>query len=147
MFLVHRLLSPWWWRHQVPPKHRFLQEPHGVTSQKTPFFIVLVLFSNVKCMPRGYFSWDCPNIIWWTASKCALCFRVRAWSLIGNYVCISCFPSWLLIFLSNYPSLLNNVMRKSNMREFSARYYSLPHLSSPNILRFKYSLQFIYPLR
>jgi hypothetical protein len=21
----------------VPPKHRFLQEPHGVTSQKTPF--------------------------------------------------------------------------------------------------------------
>jgi hypothetical protein len=24
----------------VPPKRRFLQEPHGVTSQKTPFFIV-----------------------------------------------------------------------------------------------------------
>jgi hypothetical protein len=22
----------------VPPKRRFLQEPHGVTSQKTPFF-------------------------------------------------------------------------------------------------------------
>jgi hypothetical protein len=26
-------------KHQVPPKRRFLQEPHGVTSQKTPFFI------------------------------------------------------------------------------------------------------------
>jgi hypothetical protein len=25
---------------QVPPKRRFLQEPHGVTSQKTAFFIV-----------------------------------------------------------------------------------------------------------
>jgi hypothetical protein len=25
---------------QVPPKRRFLQEPHGVTTQKTPFFIV-----------------------------------------------------------------------------------------------------------
>jgi hypothetical protein len=25
---------------QVPPKRRFLQEPHDVTSQKTPFFIV-----------------------------------------------------------------------------------------------------------
>jgi hypothetical protein len=25
---------------QVPPKRRFLQEAHGVTSQKTPFFIV-----------------------------------------------------------------------------------------------------------
>jgi hypothetical protein len=24
----------------VPPKRRFLQEPHGVTSQKTPLFIV-----------------------------------------------------------------------------------------------------------
>jgi hypothetical protein len=25
---------------QIPPKRRFLQEPHGVTFQKTPFFIV-----------------------------------------------------------------------------------------------------------
>jgi hypothetical protein len=24
---------------QVPPKRRFLQEPHGVTSQKAPFFM------------------------------------------------------------------------------------------------------------
>jgi hypothetical protein len=24
-----------------PPKRRFLQEPHGVTSQKRPFFIIL----------------------------------------------------------------------------------------------------------
>jgi hypothetical protein len=37
-FLVHRFLSPWWRRRQVPPKRRFLQEPHGVTTQKTPFF-------------------------------------------------------------------------------------------------------------
>jgi hypothetical protein len=27
--LVHRFLSPWWWRSQVPPKRRFLQEPDG----------------------------------------------------------------------------------------------------------------------
>jgi hypothetical protein len=27
-------------RTEVPPKRRFLQEPHGVTTQKTPFFIV-----------------------------------------------------------------------------------------------------------
>jgi hypothetical protein len=26
---------------QVPPKRQFLQEPHGVTSQKTPFFSVV----------------------------------------------------------------------------------------------------------
>jgi hypothetical protein len=27
-------------RRYVPPKCRLIQEPHGVTSQKTPFFIV-----------------------------------------------------------------------------------------------------------
>jgi hypothetical protein len=30
-------------RRQVPPKRRFLQEPHGVTSQKTPFFSLRVV--------------------------------------------------------------------------------------------------------
>jgi hypothetical protein len=40
LFLVHRFLSPWWRRRQVPPQRRYLQEPQGVTSQKTPFFIV-----------------------------------------------------------------------------------------------------------
>jgi hypothetical protein len=39
-FLVHRFLSPWWWRRYDPSKRRFSQEPHGMTSQKTPFFIV-----------------------------------------------------------------------------------------------------------
>jgi hypothetical protein len=40
LFLAHVFLSPWWRRRYVPPKRRFLQEPHGVTSQKTTFFIV-----------------------------------------------------------------------------------------------------------
>jgi hypothetical protein len=26
-----------------PPKRRFLQEPHGVTTQKTPFFVSIVI--------------------------------------------------------------------------------------------------------
>jgi hypothetical protein len=30
----------WWWRTYVPPKRQILQEPHGVTGQKTAFFIV-----------------------------------------------------------------------------------------------------------
>jgi hypothetical protein len=33
-----RFLLPWWRRRYVPPKCQFLQEPHGVTSQKTTFF-------------------------------------------------------------------------------------------------------------
>jgi hypothetical protein len=31
---------------QVPSKRRFLQEPHGVTTQKTPFFTVKDSFQN-----------------------------------------------------------------------------------------------------
>jgi hypothetical protein len=31
------------WRRHVPPKRRFLEEPHGITSQKTAFFIVTVV--------------------------------------------------------------------------------------------------------
>jgi hypothetical protein len=51
-FLVHWFLSPWWWRRYVPPKHRFLQEPHDLTSQKTPFFIVTaVKISNLTDIP------------------------------------------------------------------------------------------------
>jgi hypothetical protein len=50
MFLVHRFLSPWWWRCLIPPKLRFLQRPHGVTSRMTPFFMVTaVKTSNVTC--------------------------------------------------------------------------------------------------
>jgi hypothetical protein len=43
LFLVSRFLSPCWWRRYVHPKRRFLQEPHGLTSQKTTFFIVTAL--------------------------------------------------------------------------------------------------------
>jgi hypothetical protein len=39
LFLAHWFFLPWWWRRYVPPKHGFLQEPHGITSQKMAFFI------------------------------------------------------------------------------------------------------------
>jgi hypothetical protein len=39
LFLASRFLSPRWWRLYVSPKHRSLQEPHGVTSKKTAFFM------------------------------------------------------------------------------------------------------------
>jgi hypothetical protein len=47
-FLVHRL-SPRWWRRYVPPKCRFLQETHGITSQKTP-----ILHSHRRENLRSY---------------------------------------------------------------------------------------------
>jgi hypothetical protein len=49
-FLFHWFLSPWWWRHYLPLKCRFLQEPHGVTSPKTPFHIV----TAIDCYPISY---------------------------------------------------------------------------------------------
>jgi hypothetical protein len=38
--LARRFFPPWWRRRHVPPKRRLLQEPYGVTSQKTAFFIL-----------------------------------------------------------------------------------------------------------
>jgi hypothetical protein len=37
----------------VPPKRRFLHEPHGVTTQKTPFFIVCLVaaFNTFRSKP------------------------------------------------------------------------------------------------
>jgi hypothetical protein len=35
-------------RHYVPPKRRFLQEPHSVTPHKTTFFIVTAVFWDIK---------------------------------------------------------------------------------------------------
>jgi hypothetical protein len=46
LFLVHRFLSPWLWRRYVPPKRRFLQEPHVVTSHNTTFFIVTAVTTS-----------------------------------------------------------------------------------------------------
>jgi hypothetical protein len=59
LFLVHRFLSPWWRRRQVPPKRRFLQEPHGVTTQKTPFFMyvpLLIMRPKETAVARQWFS-------------------------------------------------------------------------------------------
>jgi hypothetical protein len=54
---VH-LLSPWWRRQYVPPKRRFLQEPHGVTSQKTPFFIITAVKTSHLTKPHMFSVFD-----------------------------------------------------------------------------------------
>jgi hypothetical protein len=53
LFLVHRFLSPWWRRRQVPPKRRFLQEPRGVTTQKTPFFVTILDSTGTRTPTPG----------------------------------------------------------------------------------------------
>jgi hypothetical protein len=43
LFLACVIASTWRWRRHVPPKRRFIINPHGVTSQKTAFFIISAL--------------------------------------------------------------------------------------------------------
>jgi hypothetical protein len=49
---------------KVPPKRRFLQEPHGVTTQKTPFFTDIPgrFQSKILCMIVDA-PWYVPNIV------------------------------------------------------------------------------------
>jgi hypothetical protein len=67
LFVVHRFLSPWWRRPKVPPKRRFLQEPHGVTSQKTPFETVSPSFlcQTTQGVPIGsHVSHSTHDFLW-----------------------------------------------------------------------------------
>jgi hypothetical protein len=47
LFIADQFLSPWWWRHYVPPKRRFLQQPHCITSQITAFLTIVEVRNNV----------------------------------------------------------------------------------------------------
>jgi hypothetical protein len=62
---TQRSNTKWWtiWRHYVPPKRRFLQQPRGVTSQKTLFFIVTaaktsILHSTSEFPTASHVSWE-----------------------------------------------------------------------------------------
>jgi hypothetical protein len=44
--------ASWRWRREIPPKRRFLQDPHGVTSQKTAFFIVTAVKTSNLPSPK-----------------------------------------------------------------------------------------------
>jgi hypothetical protein len=41
-------------RTDVPPKRRFLQEPHGVTTRKTAFFIDTAMKTSNLTLLRDY---------------------------------------------------------------------------------------------
>jgi hypothetical protein len=52
-----RIFLPWRWRGYVPPKRRFRQELHGVTSQKTAFFemyfVIIILEMTSRTLLRN----------------------------------------------------------------------------------------------
>jgi hypothetical protein len=43
------------WRRNVPPKRRFLQEPYGVTSQKTAFYKKINLLNPPIALGPGVY--------------------------------------------------------------------------------------------
>jgi hypothetical protein len=53
-----RFLSPRWWRRYVLPKRRLLQEPNGVTCQKTAFFNISICtdIPASNCMSYCYYE-------------------------------------------------------------------------------------------
>jgi hypothetical protein len=91
LFLECRFLSPWWWRRNVPPKHRFLQEPQDVTSQKTAFLIVTaVRTSNLTNYTSLLDGFQCGSPV--SIGSIAVVERpiVEEWCLLG------CYAVWLL---------------------------------------------------
>jgi hypothetical protein len=57
LFLARWFLSPWWRREYILPKRRFLEDPHGVTSQKTACLSVVSSVTNP--------TWTWPGIGLW----------------------------------------------------------------------------------
>jgi hypothetical protein len=91
LFLVHRFLSPWWRRRQVPPKRRFLQEPHGVTTQKTLFFRTLFIVRNSMQLTQCFRNW--------------ICFRLhsRGLSRQTHWICLTHHRQNRLVCSQTYP--------------------------------------------
>jgi hypothetical protein len=60
----------------VPPKCRFLQEPHGVTSQKTALLIKIIIWCKISLMPHHFYSMLFPffhtlyQLLKWTPYRC-----------------------------------------------------------------------------
>jgi hypothetical protein len=55
--------QPWRWRRYIPPKRQFTQDLHGVTSQKTVFFIA----TTVKTSNPARWDWH----YWIWTEKCS----------------------------------------------------------------------------
>jgi hypothetical protein len=101
LFLVHRFLLPWW-RRYVRPKCRFLQEPHGVTSQKTQFFIVTAAkASNLTHVSLFlYQSWDLNITLLRLVAPSTSEFLVY----FSVYVQLRCLPQSFLFIENMYPT-------------------------------------------
>jgi hypothetical protein len=99
-------LSPWWRRRYFPPKRRFLQEPHGVTSQKTPFFmwgkcfLVLSLYEySSTCLHCTVLNWRHRVNVPGFSSRAILGFEPRRipWPQFSSSLSFTCFQLGFLL--------------------------------------------------
>jgi hypothetical protein len=121
LFLVHRFLSPWWRRRQVPPKRRFLQEPHGVTTQKTPFFIVTAVKTSNLTSPCIFVAQSpiCPAAVskgFWRWCAVLRCTEFLDCVRLGPAQWSSRQRSWLRIQISwfRFPALPDFMRRRGS---------------------------------
>jgi hypothetical protein len=95
IFLVCRYFSPWWWRWYLPPILPFLRQPHGVTFQKTTFFIVTAMKAwNLTCL-----YWVCCVILINVNSNYNILLRRKTLCLLRCYVNLLSFLIFLMITL------------------------------------------------
>jgi hypothetical protein len=104
LFLFHRFLSPWWRRREVPPKCRFLQDSHGVTSQTEDTILhrcfddwknveyICIEDSNTCVMKYEACRWDKINL------TLLLLYRskVSLWTRLFTVVILWDTPGWII---------------------------------------------------
>jgi hypothetical protein len=77
LFLTGWFFPAWWWRRYIHPKRQFLQEPHGVTLQKTALFLMKSYFKVITVFNHIYYvcstvlySSDYDSYSLWGLSPC-----------------------------------------------------------------------------
>jgi hypothetical protein len=102
LFLVQRFLSPWWRKRCVPPKRRFLQEPHGVTSRRRNSSEWSLLWDSAVLPYSSQLLMSCPLFPCWIFALLLIpscvynCFR-KAINFMGSPVsaCRKQFIHWV----------------------------------------------------
>jgi hypothetical protein len=136
---VHRFLSPWWRRRQVPPKRRFLQEPHGVTTQKTPSFIVTAVKTSNLTLCMVFTSWKPENK---NTTGLVTSILPQVWKVCLYYSTNRSFET-LIVILSALPDLVRSSGRGTSTtqpREDNWRVEEKPRWTAAGIRRADHTL-------
>jgi hypothetical protein len=83
LFLASGFFLPWRWRRHALPKHRFSQDLHDATSQKTAFFIVTAVktsnpspYSSIQTT-ASHSTFEPPENVIYSYAKCRPAYPKR----------------------------------------------------------------------